>query len=509
MRIATGVVVGALLLAGCTSSSGKASDTSSTTENGSTATPTTTRIAAPNSPVAVPTVAGPVTGGEPDVPVNAMPTEFATQYGYAEKEYYFSGKATAYEADGEWGKDGKWSVKPTTTAAYKSRMVVRTPTDPKKFNGTVVVEWFNETAGRDADPDFGFAHAELDARRLRLRRRLGAGARHHGPGRFHDSHPGLPPRLAEDSEPRPVLDALASRRRLLVRHLLPGRSGDLAPEGCEPLGFVAPVAARRDGRIAVGGAHGHLRQRDLARLQPVRRFRHSQPRQRRCGDQRGVEGREPGGRAHTDRHLEPGDDHADGNRSVRARLLSRGQPDTNFLRTWEMAGTAHADQSTLDYGVASGAVWSPGEKAPDFTKLCGRLNNGPETYLMSAAFAAMNAWVTDGTKPPTGPPFEVKNGTSIARAADGNAVGGIRTPAVDVPISVLDGTLAPGRSVICSLFGSVTPFDGAKLKQLYPTHDDYVGKVTASAADAVKKGFLLPADEKAIVAEAQAAAIPS
>ena len=161
MRIATGVVVGALLLAGCTSSSGKASGKSSTTENGSTATPTTTRIAAPNSPVAVPTVAGPVTGGEPDVPVNAMPTEFAKQYGYAEKEYYFSGRATAYEADGEWGKDGKWSVKPTTTAAYKSRMVVRTPTDPKKFNGTVVVEWFNETAGRDADPDFGFAHAEL------------------------------------------------------------------------------------------------------------------------------------------------------------------------------------------------------------------------------------------------------------------------------------------------------------------------------------------------------------
>ena len=128
---------------------------------------------------------------------------------------------------------------------------------------------------------------------------------------------------------------------------------------------------------------------------------------------------------------------------------------------------------------------------------------------MSAAFAAVNAWVTDGTKPPSGPPFEVKNGTSIARAADGNAVGGIRTPAVDVPISVLDGTLAPGRSVICSLFGSVTPFDGAKLKQLYPTHDDYVSKVKASAADAVKKGFLLPADEKAIVAEAQAAAIPS
>ncbi len=30
------------------------------------------------------------------------------------------------------------------------------------------------------------------------------------------------------------------------------------------------------------------------------------------------------------------------------------QPDTDRLRTWEFAGTSHADQATLDYGVESG-----------------------------------------------------------------------------------------------------------------------------------------------------------
>jgi hypothetical protein len=183
------------------------------------------------------------------------------------------------------------------------------------------------------------------------------------------------------------------------------------------------------------------------------------------------------------------------------------QPDTTFLRTWEMAGTAHADQSTLDYGIASGAVWSPGEKAPDFTAMCGQINDGPQRYIISAAVAALNIWVAVGTQPAKGPPFEIADGKAIARDARGNAVGGIRTPAVDVPISALDGTLAPGKSVICSLFGSRTPFDAATLQRLYPTHDEYVKKVRSSAASAA--AFILPADETAIVADAQAAPIPS
>ena len=71
---------------------------------------------------------------------------------------------------GALGEDGKWSVTPGTKAAYKTRLIVRTPVDPKKFNGTVIVEWLNVTSGRDSDPDFGFAGARAPARRLRVRR---------------------------------------------------------------------------------------------------------------------------------------------------------------------------------------------------------------------------------------------------------------------------------------------------------------------------------------------------
>ena len=66
---------------------------------------------------------------------------------YTEEEFYFEGTATAFERDPTapaWTSSGAWTARPSTTippAAYKSRMLVRRPTDPAKFNGIVVVEW--------------------------------------------------------------------------------------------------------------------------------------------------------------------------------------------------------------------------------------------------------------------------------------------------------------------------------------------------------------------------------
>jgi len=44
------------------------------------------------------------------------------------------------------------------------------------------------------------------------------------------------------------------------------------------------------------------------------------------------------------------------------------------------------------------------------------------------------------------------------------------------------------------LGGTHVPFDAATLNKLYPTHSDYVAKVTRVSQDLVKAGFLLPAD---------------
>jgi hypothetical protein len=129
------------------------------------------------------------------------------------------------------------------------------------------------------------------------------------------------------------------------------------------------------------------------------------------------------------------------------------------------------------------------------------------TPVVRAAMAALEAWVVEGTPAPTAPRVE-GSGVEVVRDENGNAVGGIRTPAVDAPVSSLTGAGNPS-SVFCTLFGQEAPFDQAKLVALYGDNATYVAKVTASADDAVKKGFLLQAERDEIVAEAKASGVPT
>jgi hypothetical protein len=184
------------------------------------------------------------------------------------------------------------------------------------------------------------------------------------------------------------------------------------------------------------------------------------------------------------------------------------QPDSDRLRTWEIAGTSHADQQTIDYGIASGRTWAPGLTAPDFTAMCGRINDGPQELIVRNAIASLRSWVVAGTQPARAAPLQVSGG-AIDRDQRGNALGGVRTPAVDAPTETLQGTFDLHKSVICALFGSATPFDAATLRSLYPTHRDYVHDVAASAQSAVRSAFLLPADARTVSQAANAAPVPS
>jgi hypothetical protein len=82
---------------------------------------------------------------------------------------------------------------------YKSRMIVRRPTDPERFNGSVVVEWLNVTAGADISVDWGltrhqivrdgYAYVGVTAQPVGL-----CWLRSWDPVRYGDlAHPALPP----------------------------------------------------------------------------------------------------------------------------------------------------------------------------------------------------------------------------------------------------------------------------------------------------------------------------
>lgn len=79
----------------------------------------------------------------------------------SDRGIFLSGTATSYKLPGGATVDGKWDAAADSTAPYTSRIVVIRPTDPAKFNGTLLVEWFNVTAGQDTPADWMVAHREM------------------------------------------------------------------------------------------------------------------------------------------------------------------------------------------------------------------------------------------------------------------------------------------------------------------------------------------------------------
>jgi hypothetical protein len=387
-----------------------------------------------------------------------------------------------------------------------TRIVVRRPVDPDDFNGIAVVEWLNVTAGRDADPDFGFLYPEL----------LGQGYAYVAVSAQRTGVEGGGAVLEVPGVPEVALAPLEvwdPERYEPLRHPGDEYSYDVFTQvaqvvragGDDPLGGLDP-------EVVIGVGESQSAGRLVTYVNAVAPLTeafdgyliHSR------GDggaplTAGTGGIPPDGVAIRTDLGTPVLQFETETDLLGLGFLGARQPDSDTVRTWEVAGTAHADGSTLEYGRASARVWYDGPDV-DFRPLCGVENLGPGAPVLRAAFSALSAWVVDGTLPPTSPRI-LTAGDEIVVDALGNAVGGIRTPAVDAPVSTLTGE-SPAESVFCSLFGSTTPLTRQQLMSLYPTHADYVEKVTASADAAVEAGFLLPDDGEAMIEEAKAADVP-
>ena len=134
-------------------------------------------------------------------------------------------------------------------------------------------------------------------------------------------------------------------------------------------------------------------------------------------------------------------------------------------------------------------------------------------YHYNAMWFNLNKQVERGHAPPPGVTLTTDGAGTVQRDAYGNALGGVRLPALDVPIASYnpptnqaDPNLPPFLQQIgnlaCFLGGSTIPFDGATLDELYPNHGTYVSQVVRAANDLARAGLLLPKDRQKIVAAA-------
>ena len=102
--------------------------------------------------------------GLPGVGAPSGTTFDLSTVGYQAAEFFIEGNASSYQpvAGSPFLADGAWTIESDATQqAYKTRIQVYRPANPRRFNGTVVVEWLNVTNQSDSMPDWLYAHNEL------------------------------------------------------------------------------------------------------------------------------------------------------------------------------------------------------------------------------------------------------------------------------------------------------------------------------------------------------------
>ncbi len=432
--------------------------------------------------VGVPTITIP-SGGVGIIALQADLSEMP-HYGYVQEEYLYEGTAQAFDAVGTYTSNGVWPVTPSTTAPYKTRMIVRRPTDPTKFNGTVLVEWLNVTAGFDTSPDWqygrielmrkGYAWVGITAQAVGVQGTL-AGLKTLDPIRYGSlTHPGdiysydiftqAARALRTPVGPNPLAG-------LRVRRLIADGESQSASRMTTYVNAIAPISHAYDAYLI------HSRSAGASSLSLTG----------------------PGASLPNPAFIRTDlttpvlvlEAETDVPRYAPAR-----QADSPTFRSWEVAGTAHADLYML--GPASAGIL--GCTQP--------VNSGPQHYVFHTALRDLRRWMLKPWRtPPSSPLIALDGANNVLRDQDGNALGGIRTPQLDVPIATLSGFgNSPG---LCSLFGTTAPFSRAHLVGRYGTVDQYRFRFLLAEAQALDSKFMLRDDAFTILAEAATFNFPS
>ncbi len=437
------------------------------------------------------------------------------EVGYEQLEFFVEGTADAYTPVEPLTSDGKWTVSAFSPAFYKTRLIVNRPTDPDKFNGSVIVEWFNVSGGVDASPDWQHMHVELiragyawvgvSAQAVGLAQlvcpTVGPGCRAAGDPLRYGSlmHPG-------DSYSYDIFSqagqAIRNQAPLVLGGLVPQRViavGESQSAGrlTTYINAAHPVADVYDAFVvhSRSGAGSPLTQPPLAIVST------------------------PSPTYFRDDLTDPVMVFTNEND---AGAIAARQEDGPLYRLWEVAGTAHFDQYGLvqaqnDTGEPETvAQWFDTMRNPTSDPSAGfscaaPINTGPATFVMRSLIHSLNSWLIDGTPPPSAARLETVSISPLVYKADafGNVLGGIRTPAVDAPVARINGLGQPagGTGVFCFLFGITVPFTDEQLSGLYQSHENFVSAWSAATQSALQGGFILKEDAKNIQAAADQSSI--
>ncbi len=420
------------------------------------------------------------------------------QFGYIEEEYVAAGTAVSYRPTTPQAEDGRWSFEPDDSAQYRTRILVRRPENPSDFSGSVVVEWLNVSGGVDASVEWSQLEEELTRQghvwvgvSAQLIGVEGGPVLVTAPGGEGIAGEGLkkidPERYASLSHPgdgfsfdiftqvaRALRNGGPAMGHMELQQMIAAGESQSAFALVTYYNGVQPLAHAFDGFLVHSRGAG-----SLPLVAP--------------GEHAAITGALGAGavRIRSDVDIPVMNIQAENDITGLLNSILVRQPDSDTFRLWEVAGTAHADTRLI----------GPNADAMN----CGLpINNGPQHFVAKAALNSLDNWVRTGVSPPEAQRLEVTSTPprAIHRDADGIALGGIRTPLVDVPVDVLSGVAGPNPAIICILSGSTAPLSEARIAQLYASPEDYVQRYAAATEAVIAAGFVLEEDREALLGAA-------
>jgi hypothetical protein len=435
----------------------------------------------------IPTVIGPIEGTRPPF---GVPRSDVSERGYVVEEYQLEGSAIAYvlAPDSRATNDGRWDVEEWQEGDYRTRILVIRPARVDDFNGTVVLNWQNVSAGFESGSPStgevyeGCAWVAVSAQEIGIygmpmgASRSGISGRalvDHDPERYGSLvHPGeqacfdiytqaaraVGPRREPSTDPLgglPVERVVASGTSQSAMRLA-AYINAIHPRAGVLDGFILALWEGRaprpeEGPISMGLRTALRTDLDAPILVVNSEFESS-------------------------------------------NLAALGVVDTELLRVWEVTGAPHAPTPNRgDQPSSSGWVGNSLDFRP--------------TY--EAGLRAMHRWLVDGIPAPAQPRIEFDHAHSppaIRRDEHGNARGGIRLPEVAVPTREYRGmSFGTGRA---PLFGASRPLPDDVLRELYPTRAVYEARWHAAVDALAATGALRPEDAPAMHARVDEVQLP-
>ncbi|UKZ79681.1 hypothetical protein TrVFT333_007441 [Trichoderma virens FT-333] len=444
----------------------------------------------------LPKVEGPISGGQKGYPFASFYGNIS-EIGYIEEEFFLTGNAKEYEQIGDLGLDGKWDLKPTKSSYYKTRILVRRPKNHSRFSGVALLEWINVsfgyevTFGGDAPGIYqnGSVYVLVSAQRVGV-----SGLDIPNPQGLHQWDPD---RYGSLTIPNDTVsyDIYTQVARIIK-----------SPQGqAKVLGGLSP-----DIVVAVGGSQSGSRVLAYTNgIQPLTNVFDATMPLLSAGqaatfstDHTSAAEQAPtvSAMVRTDLKIPVFMINSELEASYTI-LFGTRQPDTAYFRYWEVAGASHVNvplYETLLLTLNRDGVVPPEQLSLNWSQV----NWLP---VVDAAFRLLPAWIKHHSPPSPMPLIEgFLNGTIpiLNRAADGNAIGGVRLPEITVPIAQYVGLVGIG------LNGATNAYSEEKLKDLYHTHEDYVKRVMGASIKAYEKGIILDYQVAIEVQRATAAHIP-